>query len=71
LNSSIRQFEFVDAKILGVIFNCTLEGSGSYGKKYYRRYYRRYYKRYYKSYYHKKVGNYESSARKPVAQEEK
>lgn len=71
LNSAIRQFEFVDAKILGVIFNCTLEGSGSYGKKYYRRYYRRYYKRYYKSYYHKKVGNYESSARKPVAQEEK
>lgn len=41
LNAAIRQFEFVDAKILGVVFNCTNEASGSYGMK---RYYKRAYK---------------------------
>ena len=43
LNDTIRQFEFVDAKILGVIYNSIKEGSGKYGynkysydKKYYK-----------------------------------
>ena len=41
LNSAVRQFEFMDAKILGVVFNCTTENAGSYGyKKYYRRAYK-------------------------------
>ena len=46
LNSAIRQFEFVDAKILGLVFNCTSEGGKAYGNKYYKRYYRRSYKQY-------------------------
>jgi len=39
LNSAIRQFEFVDAKILGVVFNCASEDGAGYGKKYYKKYY--------------------------------
>jgi Mrp family chromosome partitioning ATPase len=46
LNSAIRQFEFVDAKILGIVFNCISENGAGYGNQYYKRYYRRYYKRY-------------------------
>jgi Mrp family chromosome partitioning ATPase len=42
LNSAIRQFEFVDAKILGIVLNCTTESAGGYGKKYYRKYYKQY-----------------------------
>lgn len=41
LKDTIRQFGFVDAKILGALVNCASEGGsgygyGSYGKKYYR-----------------------------------
>lgn len=43
LADTVRQFEFVDAKILGVIYNCTDEGGGKYGKGYYRKYYNRNY----------------------------
>ena len=50
LNSAIRQFEFVDAKILGIVFNATTEEGGRYGKPYYRKYYRKYYKQYDKQY---------------------
>ena len=50
LNSAIRQFEFVDARILGIVFNCTTEDGGRYGKPYYRKYYRKYYKKYNKPY---------------------
>ena len=46
LNHTVRQFEFVDAKILGVVFNCTTEEGGAYGKKYYKRYYKKYGKSY-------------------------
>ena len=46
LNDAVRQFEFVDARILGIVLNCATDESGSYGKKYYKRYYRSYYKRY-------------------------
>ena len=42
LNSTIRQFEFVDAKILGIVFNCTTEGGGRYNKYYYRKYVKQY-----------------------------
>lgn len=38
LNDVVRQFEFVDAKILGVIYNGVTEGSGVYGKGYYKKY---------------------------------
>ena len=50
LNTSVRQLEFVDGKILGMVFNCAREEGASYVRKYYRHYYRRYYRRYYKQY---------------------
>ena len=48
LSDTVRQFAFVDAKILGVVYNCTSETGKNYGyrKGYYKRYYRRYYRRY-------------------------
>ena len=46
LSSVVKEFEFVGAKILGVVYNCTMDATGGYGKKYYKRYYRRYYRRY-------------------------
>lgn len=50
LSEAVRQFEFISAKILGVVFNCTSEHGGNYGKGYYKNYYRRYSKKYYKGY---------------------
>lgn len=47
LKEAVHQFDFIEAKILGVVYNCTTENSGRYGKGYYKRYYRRYYKSYY------------------------
>ncbi len=46
LNHTINQFEFVGAKILGTVFNCTNEHGKGYGynNKYYRKYYKKYYK---------------------------
>ena len=38
VNSLIRQFEFVGARILGIVYNCTGEDGAGYGKKYYNRY---------------------------------
>ena len=53
LSEAVRQFEFVDTRILGIIFNCTSEHTGKYNKRYYKRYYRRYGKSYgYGSYEH-------------------
>ena len=48
LNETVQQFAFINAKILGIVFNCTSEHGGKYyGKGYYKGYYRRrYYKRY-------------------------
>lgn len=48
LSETVQQFAFINAKLLGVVFNCTHEHAGKYyGKGYYKRYYRRrYYKRY-------------------------
>ena len=62
LNATIRQLEFVDAKILGIVFNCTNEGGSRYSNKYYKRYYRRYYNRYYRSYYRRGYGKYYQKA---------
>lgn len=39
LTQAIRQFEYINAKILGVVINGTTEKSGKYGKKYYTEYY--------------------------------
>lgn len=55
LSGAVRQFDFVDGRILGVVFNCTISESGRYG--YYRRYYRKYYKYGYK-YGYKYEGSY-------------
>ena len=59
LAEAVRQFEFIETKILGVVFNCTSEHEGKYGKGYYRRYYKKYYKKYGKNY----ASNYENNDR--------
>lgn len=46
LTEAVRQFEFINAKVLGVVFNATSEHGGNYGKGYYKRYYRQYGKNY-------------------------
>ena len=43
LPEAVRQFDFVRAKTLGIVFNCTSENGG---KGYYRKYYNHDYKRY-------------------------
>ncbi len=45
LNATIRQFEFVKSRILGVVLNCANEDGQVYGKKYYKRYGKSYSKR--------------------------
>ena len=42
LSAAVREFEFVGAKLLGIVYNCANEHGGSYGK-YYGRYHRKYY----------------------------
>lgn len=42
LNEAVRKLEFVDARVLGISYNCTNKESGRYGKKYYRSYYKSY-----------------------------
>ena len=37
LADAVQQFEFINAKTLGIVFNCTGEKSGKYGKNYYRK----------------------------------
>ena len=66
LNSAIRQFEFVDAKILGLVFNCISEGGSGYSNKYYRRYYKKYYSRYNNSH-----NSYEAAAAKAARKSRK
>lgn len=55
LSNAMNQFEFIDAKILGVVLNRASDGKRSYG---YRYYYRRYYKQYG---YYSRYKSYESS----------
>ena len=42
LSDAIRQFEFVNSRLLGIAYNCATESSGGYGKKYYKKYYKYY-----------------------------
>ncbi len=42
LVSAVKQFEFVEARILGIVMNCVGENGCKYGKKYYKRYYSSY-----------------------------
>ncbi len=44
LGYAVSQLEFVDAKILGTVLNCTSDNGKGYGKKYYSKY-RKYYQR--------------------------
>ena len=64
LSAAVRQFEFINSRILGIVYNCTSEGGIGY-KGYYKRYYKRYYGRYghHRSYY--------ASAQKRAAEEAK
>ena len=52
LNDTVKQFEFIDAKILGIVYNGVEESGGKgYYKKYYGGKYRKYGRGYYRSYY--------------------
>ncbi len=42
LSNTVRQFEFIGSKVLGVVYNCIGEDGTGYGKKYYKSYYRKY-----------------------------
>jgi capsular exopolysaccharide synthesis family protein len=56
LCDAVRQFDFVEAKILGMVFNCTTEHStGYYKKSYYQK------GHYHKGHYRKYSSSYESS----------
>ena len=46
LADAVQQFAFIDSKILGVVMNCTVENSRTYGKSYYKRYHKSYYNSY-------------------------
>ena len=62
LGATIRQFEFIGCRILGVVFNGTSEDDGTYGKKYYKKGYKRgYYYGYGKHYYRKSPQRVKSS----------
>lgn len=39
LNAAVRQFEFVEARLLGIVYNFVTESAGTHGKKYYKNYY--------------------------------
>lgn len=71
LKEAVRQFDFIDARILGVVYNCTTENSGRYGKGYYKRYYRRYYRSYYGRSYRRYEGAYMKKATESSTEEKK
>lgn len=56
LGAAVRQFEFVESRLLGVVYNCATEEAGGYGNKYYN-------KKYYKKYYQKPEGRYAAATR--------
>ena len=68
LTDAARQFEFINGKILGVVFNCTSEHGG---KGYYKRYYKRYYRGYYKGYAKSYAKSYENNDRSVAGTENK
>ena len=47
LNAMVRQLAFVDAKVLGVVFNVIADQRSGYGRKYYSRYYQKRYGQYF------------------------
>ena len=49
LSAAVRQFQFVESKILGVVFNCASENGNGYGKKYYKKYGNKYENSYYRA----------------------
>lgn len=57
LAGTVRQFEFLETRLLGVAFNCTTE-DGGYGKGYYKKYYKKYYRKY-----NKYEGSYSSAGK--------
>ena len=59
LGDTVRQFQFVDARILGVVLNCADDGGG---KGYYRKYYGKKYSKYYS-----RSGGYEDSYKAAAA----
>ena len=64
LANTLRQFEFVGAKILGMVFNYTTDESATYGyKKYLHRYYKQYgHGSYYQQHYRRYGGKYAQAA---------
>lgn len=71
LKDAVRQFDFIDAKILGIVYNCTTENNGRYGKGYYKRYYRRYYRSYYGRSYRRYEGAYMKKSTEGSTEEKK
>ena len=70
LKEAVRQFEFINARILGVVYNCASENGGRYGKNYYKKYYRRYYGRTYAHSRHRYEGAYvNKKAKEEVAKQ--
>ena len=63
LSEAARQFAFINSKILGLVFNCTVEHGGNYSKGYYKGHYRKYYRRYYHRYYRRYSHTYENNDR--------
>ena len=39
LTSAVRQFEFIKARVLGIVYNFATESGSAYGKKYHKNYY--------------------------------
>ena len=64
LTDAVRQFAFINAKILGVVVNCVVETGIGYGKSYYKRYYK------YSKYASKNASSYANNDRK-VAEKSK
>ncbi len=71
LKDAVRQFDFIEARILGIVYNCTTENSGRYGKGYYKKYYRRYYRSYYGRSYRRYEGAYMKKAAESSTDEKK
>ena len=67
LKDTAQQFEFINARILGVVYNCASENTGRYGKGYYKRYYRKYYRSYYNRSHRRYEGAYMKHSAETVA----
>ena len=63
LNSTVRQFSFVNSRLLGIVNNCASEHTGTYGKKYYKKYHGRYESSYARAFKKGKAPAHDSNAR--------